>query len=1364
MKKCFQFLPKTGRSQSRISPSSRRDTGPGPRDCKRNKKMGKLHRAAAAGDLWEVLRLLLQGDQGLNDGDEWNRTPLHLACVYGYPDVVTLLVEKKCHLNPRDLEGLTPLMRAIQGEQEECTSILLKHGADPKLADSFKNNTLLHYAAYGENTAIVSKLLQYDCDLEALNKDGFSPLLLAVKEDNKEMVEFFLMNGANVNAVDSNERTPLHLACVYGYPDVVTVLVEKKCHLNPRDLEGLTPLMRAIQGQEEECASILLKHGADLKLADSFNNNTLLHYAANGQNTAIVSKLLQYDCDLEALNKDGFTPLLLAVQADNKEMVEIFLKNGANVNAVDKHQRTALMIAAKRCLLDMIELLTKYNADPSCRDKRGWTVYNFAFCEATSRPLEEYRELWEKRIQLKKTSKSTLGGSTMIKEVVEEISPGDCMNSLFDSEPNDGPSTDEKLEFDTKECSTEKKKYRELIVNSVGEQATDETPNIPSEIDACSTSKICASRKSLGLEERKDSESPWDAEEEPIIEKKENVLIETDVREVIRSEETPSISPGLLTHSRSENCATGQFSTMAAFGLEEGDHSKAAWVAEEEPMEELQTHSPSENCATRQKLSWDTKEEPMEELDTHRPSENCAARQNNVKQHPNLQNFHPTIEMKDSFSKQEEMHVKKKQKSYSPEKHPNLQTIHPTVKMKDSFSKQEVMQVKKKQKSRKPEKHTFWQLIQSTTKMKDFFLRKKAEKGVKKKQKSYLPQELEFKGSSEESQESFDKSDQEQVEGEKKKHLHNEIENLEEKHGDTLTENRIICKVNELVSMERKQYGKNQNNNITGKEMPIMNISSSKESSAPGYHLLKGVAMKTLNEKDKDKVQKVTDDLDDLTQSNDISIKDYDWTSSIYNCVMFLIGRLCTDCKESINLWKIQDIINKYEQSVELQKRQCKSLEKKVMRLQEELLEIKEMKSQLEKQKVEWKRELWSLRFTLREEEESRLRREIEFKEMKKQLRTTKEQYNKEEELKELELTKMKSYLKQVEEERNDAQRQLSQEKHTRALQEKNLNNVRKEKEAAASKMMQDLTVAESCENKNYLLDEICRLKEEVDAIKVELGDKFKDKQKENVQNQGKVLESDFMLEFNDIINQLNERNEKQLELQKSYQKSFNECISFIEELMCKDGHVKAKGEVAESYENKNYLLDEICRLKEEVDAIKVELGDKFKDKQKENVQNQGKVLESDFMLEYNDIINQLNERNEKQLELQKSYQKSFNECISFIEELMCKDGHEKAKGEIKDLPLKAVASKCKQLEPKSLNHQELLISIKNAQEKYEKLKKRRRELKEEVINLKQQIEMYKVVPGQLEEFKRELKERTRQKILENLKTINRGKQHTTRT
>ncbi|XP_074077161.1 uncharacterized protein LOC141512244 [Macrotis lagotis] len=196
---------------------------------------------------------------------------------------------------------------------------------------------------------------------------------------------------------------------------------------------------------------------------------------------------------------------------------------------------------------------------------------------------------------------------------------------------------------------------------------------------------------------------------------------------------------------------------------------------------------------------------------------------------------------------------------------------------------------------------------------------------------------------------------------------------------------------------------------------------------------------------------------------------------------------------------------------------------------------------------------------------------------------------------------------------------------------------------------------------------------------------------------------------------------------------------------------------VAERCENKNYLLDEICGLKEEeVATIKVELeGDKFKDKQKENVQNQGKVLESDFMLEFNDLINQLNESSENQLKLQKSHQKLFNELISFTEELMCKDGHETGKREIKDLPLKVVVSKCKQLESKGQNHQELLIAIKNAQEKYDKLKKRRRELKEEVINLKQQIEMYKVKPGHLEEFKRELKEQTRQKILENLKPIN---------
>ena len=73
---------------------------------------------------------------------------------------------------------------------------------------------------------------------------------------------------------------------------------------------------------------------------------------------------------------------------------------------------------------------------------------------------------------------------------------------------------------------------------------------------------------------------------------------------------------------------------------------------------------------------------------------------------------------------------------------------------------------------------------------------------------------------------------------------------------------------------------------------------------------------------------------------------------------------------DSVSLLKIRDTILSYERLVELKKSHCellrgkiKKMESKVRGLQKELSETKEVKSQLEHQKVEWEQELGSLRY-----------------------------------------------------------------------------------------------------------------------------------------------------------------------------------------------------------------------------------------------------------------------------------------------------------------------------------------------------------------------------------------------------------------
>ncbi|EDM02074.1 similar to KIAA1074 protein (predicted) [Rattus norvegicus] len=172
-----------------------------PRYHIHDKDMGKIHKAASVGDVAKVQHILILGKSGVNDRDKKDRTALHLACAYGHPEVVTLLVERKCEIDACDSENSTALIKAVQCQEEECAAILLDHGADTNVTDS-SGNTALHYAVYCESTSIAAKLLARGANIEAKNKDDLTPMLLAVKENKQHIVEFLVKKKTSIHAAD----------------------------------------------------------------------------------------------------------------------------------------------------------------------------------------------------------------------------------------------------------------------------------------------------------------------------------------------------------------------------------------------------------------------------------------------------------------------------------------------------------------------------------------------------------------------------------------------------------------------------------------------------------------------------------------------------------------------------------------------------------------------------------------------------------------------------------------------------------------------------------------------------------------------------------------------------------------------------------------------------------------------------------------------------------------------------------------------------------------------------------------------------------------------------------------------------------
>ncbi|XP_071153652.1 ankyrin repeat domain-containing protein 36A-like isoform X39 [Mytilus edulis] len=194
---------------------------------------------------------------------------------------------------------------------------------------------------------------------------------------NDDLVKVKSLVKKDVNGLDKENRTPLHLACVKGNKPVVQELLEWHAKPNIGDNEGKTPLLKAVECKKEDCVMLLLQHTADVDTRDRLGD-TAVHVAVKNSFTNILRLLIKSGADITIRNKNGFAPLHLAVKNKKDEVTKILLQNRADFDVMDADGRTPLMYACYEGAITQVKDLITVGADTQIKDTKGFNAEDIA--------------------------------------------------------------------------------------------------------------------------------------------------------------------------------------------------------------------------------------------------------------------------------------------------------------------------------------------------------------------------------------------------------------------------------------------------------------------------------------------------------------------------------------------------------------------------------------------------------------------------------------------------------------------------------------------------------------------------------------------------------------------------------------------------------------------------------------------------------------------------------------------------------------------------------------------------------------------------------------------------------------------------
>lgn len=288
--------------------------------------------------------------------DSGGRTRLQIACDKGKYDVAKKLIEEEHYdVNDQDNAGNSPLHEAALNGYLSIVKLLVSHGANVNIQsyEMFKDTPLVDASANG-HLDVVQYLLKHGADPTITNAKGLTAYESIEEDSDLDDNEIQVVEKIKTSLTEATRRWKSK----HG--------IQESTHTSDASRPS-SPVIKHI----EEPATSFTDEFYWTDISSSGGKKKLFRASKEGYLPYVGSYL-------ENGGRPDFHAFLEAVKYGHEDIASIFLAFGARINRQNKEGLTPLMIAVGKNHLGTVRLLLEAGANPYMKDNRGRNAFYYA--------------------------------------------------------------------------------------------------------------------------------------------------------------------------------------------------------------------------------------------------------------------------------------------------------------------------------------------------------------------------------------------------------------------------------------------------------------------------------------------------------------------------------------------------------------------------------------------------------------------------------------------------------------------------------------------------------------------------------------------------------------------------------------------------------------------------------------------------------------------------------------------------------------------------------------------------------------------------------------------------------------------------